>query len=137
METALLIYGLCLLLLIIADGIWLGFVVKNFVKRHIGHLMGEKLRVGPVVFFYPLYALGITFLVVFPAFSGNLEVWKVFLSGCLLGVVAYGAYDLTNFATLKGWSFTMTVLDMAWGTLLTGSVSTITFCLTGIILKVI
>ena len=41
------------------------------------------------------------------------------LLGALLGLVAYGTYDLTNLATLKGWPVTMTFVDMAWGAVLT------------------
>ena len=33
----------------------------------------------------------------------------------LLGLVAYGTYDLTNLATLKGWSVRMALADTAWG----------------------
>ena len=29
-------------------------------------------------------------------------------------------YDLTNYATLKVWSLKVTILDMIWGTVLTG-----------------
>ena len=35
--------------------------------------------------------------------------------GALLGLVAYGTYDMTNLATLKGWSSLVTIADMAWG----------------------
>jgi uncharacterized membrane protein len=41
------------------------------------------------------------------------------VSGALLGLVAYGTYDLTNQATLKTWSTTITLADMAWGSVLT------------------
>ncbi len=41
------------------------------------------------------------------------------------GLVAYGTYDLTNQATLKGWSVSLSVIDMAWGTVLTGAASAI------------
>lgn len=135
MKANLLIYGIALLLLVIIDGIWLGFVIKNFVMHSVGHLMEEKVDIVPALFFYPLYALGITVFVVLPAISGGFSPWKVFLMGSLLGLVAYGAYDLTNAATLKDWPLSMTVLDMGWGTLLTGSVSAGTFYLTTILLK--
>ena len=41
------------------------------------------------------------------------------LNGALLGLVAYGTYDLTNQATLKTWPITITLIDMSWGVLLT------------------
>jgi len=45
------------------------------------------------------------------------------LWGALLGFFCYMTYDLTNYATLKVWSTKVTVLDIIWGTLLTGSAS--------------
>jgi uncharacterized membrane protein len=35
--------------------------------------------------------------------------------GAFFGLLAYGTYDLSNFATLKGWPWQMTLVDMAWG----------------------
>ena len=130
MKEFFLPYFICLFLLLIIDGIWLNFIIKNFVHEHIGHLMSESIRIAPVVAFYPLYAFGIIVFVILPAIEGNFEPWRVFFLGGLLGLVAYGAYDLTNFATLKGWTLHMTLTDMAWGATLTGLVSTITFYLT-------
>ncbi len=35
--------------------------------------------------------------------------------------MAYATYDLTNAATLRMWSWTITSADMAWGTLVTAA----------------
>ena len=37
--------------------------------------------------------------------------------GALVGLILYAFYDLTNYATLKGWTLDMTLTDIAWGTL--------------------
>jgi uncharacterized membrane protein len=34
----------------------------------------------------------------------------------VLGAAAFGVYDLTNLATLRGYSMSMTIVDIAWGT---------------------
>ena len=39
----------------------------------------------------------------------------------MLGLVSYGAYDLTNQATLLGWSWRVTLADLAWGSLATAA----------------
>jgi uncharacterized membrane protein len=49
------------------------------------------------------------------------------LNGAVLGLVAYGTYDLTNQATLVKWSTTITILDLCWGTLLTALSATAGF----------
>ena len=54
-------------------------------------------------------------LVVWPT-SASPELLKVAMTGALLGLFAYGTYDLTNLATLKGWPVFLSILDMAWGT---------------------
>ena len=52
------------------------------------------------------------------------EVPQMFLltitnPAAVLGLVAYGTYDLTNLATLKVWSLRVTMIDMAWGSFVT------------------
>lgn len=43
------------------------------------------------------------------------------INGALLGLLAYGTYDMTNLATLKDWPLAMGIVDIGWGSLLTGS----------------
>ena len=37
----------------------------------------------------------------------------------MFGLVAYGTYNLTNMATVKGWSPSVVFVDMIWGGSLT------------------
>jgi uncharacterized membrane protein len=39
------------------------------------------------------------------------------MTAALFGFFAYATYDLTNLATLRGWPVGLSLLDMAWGTL--------------------
>ncbi len=128
-------YFVSLLLLLVFDAVWLIFVVKEFVSKNIGHLMADTVKTAPIVFFYPLYALAIVLLIILPAINGNFSFLKVFLLGSLLGLAAYGAYDLTNHATLKSWPVIMTIVDMTWGMLMTGSVSLFSFYLVNLFIK--
>jgi len=116
--------------MLVADGIWLTTMGKRFYGAQLGHLMGSTLKWGPVAVFYPLYAIGVMVLVVLPAVQAKTPLLKVFLLGALLGLIAYAAYDLTNQATLKNWPFIVTVVDMAWGALLTGVVGVVAVYLT-------
>ncbi len=65
--------------------------------------------------FYLFYVAGIVFFagVCRPKLEGALA------RGALLGLLAYGTYDMTNLATLKGWPWRMAAVDMAWGAALT------------------
>lgn len=114
-----------LITMLIFDGIWLGIIAKSMYPKWIGHLMAKDIVWLPALLFYPLYALGVTYFLTLPAMKAHTPVQVLFLSGMLFGLVAYGTYDLTNAATLKNWPMTMVVIDMIWGALLTGAVSTI------------
>jgi uncharacterized membrane protein len=105
------------------DSVWLRTMYERLYKPEIGDLMYEGgFRFGPAVAFYLLYILGMMIFAVGPALhSGK---WQTaLLWGALLGFFCYMTYDLTNYATLKVWSTKVTVLDIIWGTILTGSAS--------------
>ncbi len=74
---------------------------------------------GPAVLFYLLYIAGILYFAVLPA-MGDGRWQTALLQGAVLGFLCYATYDLTNLATLKSWSVKVTVLDIIWGTVLTG-----------------
>ena len=40
--------------------------------------------------------------------------------GIFLGLVAYGTYDLTNWAAFEGYTAKIALIDLVWGSLLTG-----------------
>ncbi|RDV07869.1 DUF2177 family protein [Sphingorhabdus pulchriflava] len=107
------------------DSVWLRTMYERLYKPEIGDLMYEGgFRLGPAVAFYLLYILGMMIFAVGPALhSGKWQTALVW--GALLGFFCYMTYDLTNYATLKVWSTKVTVLDIIWGTVLTGSAS---FC---------
>lgn len=119
-----LTYVTALVSLLVIDSVWL-FSMRPFYKKYIGYLMGESFKWGAAVVFYPLYALAIVIFIVAPALRNQTSLIHTFLLGALLGLTAYGAYDLTNHATIKDWSIVMTLVDMLWGAVLTGAVSLI------------
>jgi uncharacterized membrane protein len=104
----------------VLDFIWLGLVAKGFYRREIGLLLLEKFNVAAAVGFYLIFVAGVVIFAVAPALHGG--TWRsALLYGALFGFFAYATYDMTNLATLKGWSPTVTVVDIAWGTLITGT----------------
>jgi uncharacterized membrane protein len=134
MKTFFVAYFTFLLPMLAIDGIWLAVMSKRFYAPRIGSLMAESPRLAPAVIFYLLYVLGPTVLVVVRAVNHGTGYLVVFLWGALLGLVAYGTYDLTNQATLKVWPTVLTAVDLVWGALLTGVVSIISTSLTRVIL---
>ena len=121
---------LCLItlpILLAIDMVWLGLVAKGFYSDKIGYLMKSEISFVPAGIFYLMFAVAIVFFVLVPNMSAS---WlKVLLTGAFLGLVAYGAYDLTNHATIRDWPLAMTLVDMLWGAVLSGATSVLAFLL--------
>tara|TARA_B100000963_G_scaffold288288_1_gene257579 strand:+ start:93 stop:503 length:411 start_codon:yes stop_codon:yes gene_type:complete len=106
------------LIFLIIDVIWLSFATKSFYRPLIGNLLSDKPVMWAAALFYILYVFGMASVVIQPCVeSGNLI--KTIYTGFIFGLVAYGTYNLTNMAVLKGWSPTVTFVDMFWGGSLT------------------
>lgn len=116
-------YVATLIPFLILDGLWLGLVARNFYKNHIGFLMSESPQWWAAIVFYLLYIGALSYFVVTPHASDSLL--RIFLIGAFFGLVAYATYDLTNQAVVKNWPLIVTVVDLAWGALLSGAVSVV------------
>jgi uncharacterized membrane protein len=101
------------------DSIWLRTMYARLYIPEIGELLMRGFRLGPAIVFYLLHILGMMIFAVGPALANGR--WQTALvNGALFGFFTYMTYDLTNYATLKIWSLKVTVLDIIWGTVLTG-----------------
>jgi uncharacterized membrane protein len=106
------------------DALWLSRVALGMYRQELGSLLLDKPNLPIAGAFYLLYVVGIVVLAIVPALSEGGWI-KVLLMGAVLGLVAYGTYDITNLSTLKGWSVKLAVIDIAWGTVLTAVSATI------------
>ena len=102
----------------VVDTLWLGVVARGFYRAELGDLLAGEVRLGAAVLFYLVYAAGITIFAVLPGIRTESLVTALVMGG-LFGFFAYATYDLTNLATLRGWPVRMSVVDIAWGTMLT------------------
>ena len=109
----------------ILDAIWLSTMTSRLYRKQLPGLLLDAPSWAPAMAFYLLYAVGVVVLVVLPSLDRDRSVSGVLISGAILGLVAYGTYDLTNQATIRGWSMLVTVVDMAWGATLTAVVAAI------------
>ena len=106
----------------ILDFIWLGFVAKKLYYGEMGKILLEKPNMAPALLFYLIYVVGVVVFVVSPALEK--DSWQHAVGyGALFGFVAYATYDLTNLATLKGFSSKIVIIDLAWGAGLTAVVA--------------
>lgn len=113
-------YAGAALAFVILDAIWLGTVAKSFYFTQLGGLLRDKPDLGVAAVFYVIYIAGIVYFAVTPALHGG-GMTKALMNGALLGFLAYATYDATNLATLKGYPAAVAVVDVVWGTFLTGT----------------
>jgi uncharacterized membrane protein len=125
--TKLLIsYALTFVVFFIVDMAWLGFIAKDLYKKYLGDFLSEQVNWTAAVVFYLLFIVGVFIFAIMPSVEKNSVVSAITL-GALFGFFTYATYDLTNLATLKGWPVTIVFIDIIWGSVLTGIVSTAGF----------
>jgi uncharacterized membrane protein len=130
MSRYLLLYALTVPVFLVVDLVWIGVVARNLYQGQIGDLLLESPRWAVAIAFYLLYIVGILALAAVPAHLNSSFV-EALWRGALLGLVAYATYDLTNMATMKGWSPLVTVVDLVWGAVLTAIVSSAAYFIAG------
>lgn len=101
------------------DFIWLSQVARKFYVDALGDLLLERPNIAAAAGFYAVYAAGIVFFAVLPAMKSG-SALTALTHGALFGFFAYATYDMTNYATLRHWPISVTVVDIIWGTALTG-----------------
>ena len=102
------------------DVVMLKKVMYPLFSSNIGPMMLEDFRMGPAAVFYLFYVVGVVWFVSIPALNVG-SIAQAFYAGAVLGALAYGTYEFTNFATLKGWTAQMVMVDVIWGAVLTGT----------------
>lgn len=114
-------YIACLLVFLIADSLWLGFVAKDFYFTRLDHLVADKPNLAVAAGFYLIYIGCVIILISQPMIQAR---WQQVLGrGAVLGLLAYGTYNLTNMATLRDWPVAVSLVDMVWGVSLTALLS--------------
>ena len=115
-------FFIALLFFFIIDVFWIYFVATPMYKQEAGSLM--ELKVPPALIFYIVFLLGLIFFVINPNQSNTL--FNVFLIGAFFGLVTYGTYDLTVYASMNIFSLKLVIADILWGMFLSGAVAALT-----------
>ena len=97
----------------IKDGPEQAYLWVRFYRPRLGDILADSFRMMPALVFYAAYIAAIVWFAVRPGLS--LGIGAAALNGALLGAICYATYDLTNQATMRTWSTTVTVADIAWG----------------------
>ncbi len=121
-----LVYAITLPVFFAIDLVWLGVVARDFYRRQLGHLLSAQVNWPAAILFYLVFIAGIVFFAIRPALEAGSGL-RALAYGAFLGFLAYSTYDLTNQATMRDWPTLVTVVDLAWGTVLTALVSFLSY----------
>lgn len=119
---ALKVYAACTAVFFALDLLWLGVVAKGFYQGQMGHLLRADTRWAAAIAFYLIYVAAIVVLCVLPAVEKQ-SLTRAVALGAVFGLAAYAAFDLTSLALLEGFPGGVVAVDLAWGVVLTASVS--------------
>lgn len=115
-------YVLTVIVFFAIDMIWLGVIAKNIYRKYLGELLSDKVNWTAAIIFYLVFIIGIFVFVIIPSVEKQ-SLTRAVLLGAFFGFITYATYDLTNYATMKGFPLTIVFIDLAWGAVLTSLVS--------------
>lgn len=106
---------------VILDILWIGFIASRMYTNQLGFL--GALKDGKIVFKLPvgllvqvLISLGLSVLITMGLQIDNSLVTAIAV-GAFTGFVIYFTYDFTNYSFVKDWPLSVSIIDVAWGTL--------------------
>lgn len=101
------------------------FVISPTLTRYAPDLVAKRPDAIAALVFY----VGYVSLVVFLSQKLGNDLRSVAGYGALLGLLAYGTYEFTNKAVIKGWPWQMVAVDTTWGVVLTAAVAGSVYCI--------
>jgi len=116
--NSLYAFGAVALSILILDAMWLTsrFSYHSALLKSVQGGVFMAPRLLPAALVYVLIPVAIMYFVL----SRPKDLKAAAIDGAVLGVAMYGLYDLTNYATLKGWTLEMAVTDTLWGAFVSG-----------------
>lgn len=119
-------YFISLGVFLVIDMIWLALIAKSLYSKYLGYLMTPKVNLLAAFLFYMLFIVGLMVFVISPALAK--ESWQsALLMGMFFGLITYATYDLTNLATVKDWPVLITIIDLVWGSVVSGATALISY----------
>ncbi|MFS4439544.1 DUF2177 family protein [Paracoccaceae bacterium GXU_MW_L88] len=115
----LVLYLSTLIIFLAIDVVGISKLIRPVFERHVGDLLADPFRMGPAALFYAAYIVGVLYFASLPALAKD-SASAALVNGALIGLMCYGTYEFTNYATLRDWSLQQVATDTIWGGFLTG-----------------
>ena len=99
------------IVLISIDFVYLN-VMKGYLENQLKSVQGSAVKFNYLgaALCYVFLIVGLNYFIIKPKRSVS--------DAFLLGIVIYGVYETTNYATFKNWSLLTVIIDTLWGGLL-------------------
>jgi uncharacterized membrane protein len=110
-------YLAALVTFVAADMVWLATMAPRLYRPTLGDIAISGVNFPPAILFYAIYPVGVLIFAISPALKNDSLITAA-VYGALFGFFTYATYDLTNHATLRNWTLSLTLVDIAWGTIL-------------------
>ena len=109
-----------IVILLALDSLYLLMMKKPFANQIIQiQKTSMQMRYGGLIASYLLLFIGLWFFI--------LRKHKPVMDAFILGLVIYGVYETTNYATLKNWDIKLVIGDTLWGGVLLGLTTLLTY----------
>ena len=130
----LAVYVITFLSFLGLDSVWLGVIAPKLYRNYLGHLMADKPNFIAAGVFYAVFIVGLVAFVVAPALDKQSLAYAAGF-GALFGLVTYATFDLTSQAVFKNWPTTITIIDIAWGTILSAGVASVAYLVSNALVR--
>jgi uncharacterized membrane protein len=117
-----MVFCVSFLVYLLLDLVWLGYLAGPYYREKLDFFLTSDPRMSPAFLFYIFFVLGNVFFVTRPILESP-TMREFLFRGGLYGLVTYGTYDLTNYATVRDWPLSVTILDLGWGIMISFLVS--------------
>lgn len=114
---------LTIILVIIIDFTYLSLNKKWYIDQ-FGDLFNNDIKIMPAILCWIVIGLGLYYFVLNKNYTSSIDVFK---NGLIFGLISYLIYNLTNYATIKGYKQDLIGYDSLWGGLLCGIVAVIMY----------
>lgn len=116
-------YLISLVVMFPIDAVWLT-LTKKIYDSWLSPFQ-RVLNIPAAALVYLFIPFGLAYLVINKHVGESPNI-KIIMEAFVYGVCSYSVYDLTNWATLKGWSVPMVITDIIWGGVLCSIVTIFT-----------
>jgi uncharacterized membrane protein len=104
------------------DFLWLGIIAADWYQTEMAGMLRDAFITWPWLVFYLMYGFVIFVLAIVP--NREKPWYYASIDGALLGLASYGAYNLTNYSILEGFTLKIMLIDWSWGICLSGASAT-------------